>query len=408
MIRVRPYLLTITFIVLLVSTYFNLGKFALIVLFCAGVCRFVESRKIVLRRGCSAKWYALFFAYCFATSIVGIALGNVEATKLIENICLYVGVPIYIYYFCLPDSEQSLKKSIKIFRSFVVLTAVYGLVEQVTKKNLLSQYIKNDAVNWLLAFEQSRNYQVSSVYLHYNYYGCILVGCYILLVYFPIKNKFLNRAAMVLVLEQLFACQSRMSWIAILVILFIQLFNSGRLTNKKARRIIRCSGLVLILLLLFPSILGKITGFIHARFLNIIANGMNDGSLGQRLGTLLNWNNYFNSRPLQAVFGSGYQSIGKVYLTKYSYFAGYSTADCLITIYLVEAGLVGTILLCLFLGSWLLKEKAKHNVSYYLIVLFLVEGLSLDLISNYYVFFFLTASFFLRTNITTIGSDNQN
>lgn len=179
-----------------------------------------------------------------------------------------------------------------------------------------------------------------------------------------------------------------------LIILLSYACKSSKITSKSVRKILGFGGLLVIFMLLFPSVPFKLMRFVHVRFLNIFIHGMNDGSLGQRIGTLLNWRHYFISNPLLAIFGTGYQSIGKIYLKKYSYFGGYSTADCLVTTYLVETGIVGALFLASFLIAKIRKYRKTDSISYYFIVLFILEGLTLDLSSNYYVFFVLVSSFF--------------
>lgn len=393
MSRIKPYLFTVTFVILLVSTYFNAGKYILMIIVAVDICCMLKAHKVLFHNKSNTKWYVLFCSYYIMISICGVIFGNVDAKKLIENICLYVGIPVYLH-FCISNRMMNRDKSAMIFRNFVILSFIYGFLEQVSRKNILSCYISNDAANWLRAFEQSSSFQCSSFYLHYNYYGCILIVGYILLMYYPLRNKLLNFVAIALTFEQLLACQSRMSWITMLIILLSYACKSSKITSKSVRKILGFGGLLVIFMLLFPSVPFKLMRFVHVRFLNIFIHGMNDGSLGQRIGTLLNWRHYFISNPLLAIFGTGYQSIGKIYLKKYSYFGGYSTADCLVTTYLVETGIVGALFLASFLIAKIRKYRKTDSISYYFIVLFILEGLTLDLSSNYYVLFVLVSSFF--------------
>lgn len=395
MIKIKPYLLTSTFILLLFSTYYNVGKYTVMMILCCGICHCLFcSEGIIFHRKTEVKIYALFCMYYIVVSFVGILLTNVKTIKLMENICMYIGFPLYVN-FCLPRKKKSLYKSMIVFRNFIIISALYGLIEQLIKYNPLSRYISNKAVSWLLLFEQSENFQCSSLYLHYNYYGCILVFAYILLSYFPIKNRLLNIVAKLLLLEQLLFCQSRMSWITFFVVFFIKTIISHKITQKSIQNIIICIFVVAFFLLFFPSALARITNLVYVRFLGIFMHGMNDGSLGQRLGTLFNWLDYVKNNTAIALIGSGYQSINKVYLPEYSYFKGYSTADCMITTYLVETGIVGMFLICFFLAKKMLKKHKNEDCSFYFIMLFLMEGLTLDLVSNYYIFFIIVCSFFV-------------
>lgn len=113
--------------------------------------------------------------------------------------------------------------------------------------------------------------------------------------------------------------------------------------------------------------------------------GFSDGSLGQRFGTLQNVSPYMAERPLKALVGSGYASTVYDFLPKYSFFAGFQTTDSMLTTYLVEAGIIGSILLTVGLVIYLISLDTKEPFDRFIflfLVMTLIEMFFFDFFAN--------------------------
>lgn len=235
-------------------------------------------------------------------------------------------------------------------RNFICVSAIYGTLETIMKYNPLSNVISS--VNWLNDMNSlTYRYQPSSIYLHYTYYAFFLLIGYIILLRYPFRNKMINIFSHILFIEQLFYSKSRIGWITFVVIIFfnwVMLHNRLRINRKYIRLLFCCIVTLLAVIILKPELIKWFNFEIVRRFSSFKIYGMLDGSLGQRLGTLLNYPQYMSKYPILAFFGTGSESIKTLFLSEFSYFSGYNTVDNQYLTLLVEAGLLGA---CLFFIS---------------------------------------------------------
>lgn len=113
--------------------------------------------------------------------------------------------------------------------------------------------------------------------------------------------------------------------------------------------------------------------------------GFSDGSLGQRFGTLQNISPYMAEHPFKALIGGGYASTGYDFLPKYSFFIGFQTTDSMLTTYLVEAGIIGSILLTVGLFIYLISLDTKEPFDRFIflfLIMTLIEMFFFDFFAN--------------------------
>lgn len=113
--------------------------------------------------------------------------------------------------------------------------------------------------------------------------------------------------------------------------------------------------------------------------------GFSDGSLGQRFGTLQNISPYMAEHPFKALIGGGYASTVYDFLPKYSFFTGFQTTDSMLTTYLVEAGIIGSILLAVGLVIYLISLDTKEPFDRFIflfLVMTLIEMFFFDFFAN--------------------------
>lgn len=381
--KFSQYLFIVFWVGLVVSTYRDLTIVYIISILFLLILRIfvIKNRRLIKIK---FSWWYVFIGYYGFVTFIGLMTNYVGIKNLIEFILKYIILPIIILGV-LPKNKEDLLKTFLGFKNIVFISAIYGFIEYFIKYNILQRFIIIDGRSWIEAMNSSTAYQCSSFFLHYNYYGIVLILGWIITLFLPYKNNIIEAIFKVLILEQILICQSRISWIAFVVIMIIKTISNNKITIRKLKSVFIFSIISLGICIYYPSIINKFSIFISNRFSNIWTYGFQDGSLGQRLGTLQNWIHYFQTNLFKGIFGTGYQSINVDYMNKYSYFAGYSTADCQYTVFLVEIGVIGTIVFLFAAINNILKKTNSciiSNIAKYTFIMFLIEGITLDLISN--------------------------
>lgn len=386
-IKNQRYLFPVFWIGLIVTTYLKIGEYYIMLFtLCTGLLRLNkinDSIKVHKKGG-----FKYFILYYVIVSTFGLIVDYVGIKNYIELLMKYIFLPTIIFYL-IPNEVHERITMLKVLKTLIYASAIYGFIESIIKYNYMVNFVQLDIKGWMSMMNGSSNYQPCSFFLHYNYYGCVLILGLIIARYIPYKNKFLNYSYWAIVLEQILICQSRICWIALIVISIIAVLQSNRITHKGLKKIIVVILAILCIIIFKPSLIVYLGEFISRRFSRFWIYGFEDGSLGQRLGTLMNWPIYFQNNTLKGIFGTGYQSISVEYMNEYSYFKGYSTADCQLTVYLVETGIIGiTILLLSIIGFLKQKrydcdEKVKpFKIGKIGFIAYIVESFTLDIVSN--------------------------
>ncbi|MCI6871837.1 MAG: O-antigen ligase family protein [Streptococcus hyointestinalis] len=342
----------------------------------------VSQRKVILSKD-DIPILLFIFYYLTITLLNGQNIMGI----VIRFICLPVIVAVLT-----PKERQARIKLLKQFRNFIGLTAIYGVIEYLIHFNYMVYFVKIDAVEWMITMNNALFYYTSSIFLHYTYFSYVLLLGFILELVLPYRRKWLSLLYRFLLIIAIFLCQSRIVWIALLFVLLINwLIYTPKIRIEQGKLI---KGMIIFVCLLVFSVVFNVFQFllnyITQRFTSLFSYGLSDGSLGQRFGTLQNWGQYFDVSSVRAIFGSGFGGISD-YLRTYSYFSGYSTADSTITIVLVEAGIVGLVLLVLSLIG-LLVQVIRARSPFSRLVLLLVIGslwtsLTIDFTANYVVLY---------------------
>lgn len=376
-------------ICLVVATYMGQGEPFLLGT-TALVCLIVIKKTngvLQVHRNCDV-FFPLFVLYYILVSAVGILTGYVGFKNSVELLLKYVFLPIIIYVL-IPEDYKKRLEMLKLLRNIIFASAIYGVIESLIEYNYMVGFVQLDTKAWMEAMNRASNYQPCSMFLHYNYYGCVLILGFVFALYIPYKRKLVNMLYWLVILEQILVCQSRICWIAAVVLVMMQIVVSGKITNKKVRNLILVLMGCLCVVIFDPTLFSTIGDFIGKRFSRLWIYGFEDGSLGQRLGTLMNWPTYFQQHIIRGLFGTGYQSIQVEFMKEYSFFKGYSTADCQITVYLVETGIIGVVLLLMALINFFKKKKSENNYEHIIsnsgklsLCAFCIECITLDIVSN--------------------------
>lgn len=337
----------------------------------------------------------IFLLYYFIITII-------RSQNILGFLSKLVLLPLFIYYLVSQKNFRA-ERLIKWFQIIIWGCAVFGLIEYLLHFNVMVYFVKIDPVNWIKTMNVSDTYFPSSLFLHYTYYSYILLVGFILSISYPFRNIIVTRLFQLTLLVNLILCQARISWIAFFVLAIIELIS--KITVKRVPRN-KLLYFMLLLLLLFIfgyvfNIFSLFNNFISNRFSKLFVYGLNDGSLGQRIGTLGNWKNFLNNNPVSAIFGLGFGGVSN-YLREYSYFSGYNTADSMITIFLVETGIFGFIIFVFGIISSFLRAIKGYKINdesskflTYLLIITLIFSLTIDFSGNLvilYVFYMLLFS----------------
>lgn len=331
-----------------------------------------------------------------------------DILKLIINLFL---LPLIVKEL-VPSSIEAAIYSLHFLKTFLSLTALYGLIEYIMKYNAMVNFVQISALKWIENMNNNPySYYPSSIYLHYTYFSYIMLLGLCISMVFPHKNKYLNFLYNTLFIVAIYLSQARIVWIAILAVYIVSLLlKSAKNTFSQSSIIFKIISLLTLFSIgIFGGLFETVWNFVQSRFSSLFHYGLLDGSLGQRYGTLSNWGIFFEENLLKGFFGLG--SGGTLeYLKDYSYFAGYSTVDSTITVFLVETGVVGVIIFlagCIYILFNFLKNSdnlfSKFGIM--VIVATLVTALTIDFIANivilyiFYLLLFLSIKFYSIQNL---------
>lgn len=334
-----------------------------------------------------------FLLYYGIITVLGWIRGIVDVEGLMLFFVLLVLLPFSVVQM-MSISHDVRYNSIIDLKSLIILSSIYGIIESLIRYNPLYLIMNIPSSEWIINMNTRLvGYQPSSVFLHYTYYGSFLLLGLILLMVFPYKKKSINIISFILLSQQIFLAQSRISWIAYIFILLFYIFLTKQINFKKFSKkllvlIILGTFSTLFIVLFDSELITNFSNTIYKRFSTLFIYGFDDGSLGQRLGTLMNWPRYFHKNHIQGLFGSGFNTIDNVFLNKYSYFRGYNTADCQYVSLLIESGIIGVLIFLYGFIKIYFRLNKSDNYGIFLkllIVSYAIQCITYD-ITTYFVF----------------------
>ena len=378
---------------LLLATYRGIAEeFIIIFSVVLGVLR-IKKRVDLLRINKVVFPFIFFLLYYGIITILGFVKGIVDVESLILFLVLLVLLPFSMVQL-MSISKDVRYNSVIDLKNFIFLSSIYGTVEYLFRYNPIYLVMNIPSSEWIINMNNSLGvYQPSSFFLHYTYYGSLLLLGIVLLMVFPYKKKMLNILSFFLLSQQIFLAQSRICWIAYVFILLFYIFLTKRISVKKFKKKLLYIVLSAILSVFFIILLNPdlIINFLHTiikRFSTLFIYGFDDGSLGQRVGTLMNWPKYFHKNNIQGLFGSGFNTIDNVFLNEYSYFRGYMTADCQYVSLLIGTGVLGLfIFLYSFVKVYFKSSKLTSSGIFLklLLVSYAIQCITYD-ITTYFIF----------------------
>lgn len=391
--------LLLSWVAIIVSTYFGLVNVIIILLFCLWMLFYLFNKKqnSAINTFSKNNMLLLFLIYYLIITLVNSVNGY---TSSIILFLINYFILLIVAYLSVKINYLNIPETLRILKNFIVLTGLYGIYESTIRYNYIARIIRVDSLNWVNRMNDggiAGVYQPSSIYLHYSYFGISLLVAWFISIFFPSHNKMWEIVSRVILIIALFVSQARICWIAFIVgMLIYALFDKHHIVSLRSMVISILSIIGFLVIIVLIQVRFNILGIINNRFLNIFE--MQNGSFGQRMGTFLNWFSYAKDSPILAIFGTGYGSINRRFLQMYSFFSGYTTADSEITVYLVETGIIGFLLFVIGIIT-LLKGKSiskEGQLSTIIIILMIVESFTLDIAANPFILFLIYIFIFIK------------
>lgn len=405
--RLITYMIFSLWIIIGVAYYRNMNLTLILPMFVLVLIHRILSKGLIIQLNKNSLYLVLFVAYYIFIS-GAFFRSSASFTNLLIRYVMLPTVAFYVASLLVVNGNKSKLFFVQCLKSFVMFFALFGIYEWIVRHNPISSFISTGAAEWINRMNEFSHivYYPSSFFTHYTYFAYVLLVGWLLGLSFPSKNKVFDYLYKGTVLFALIVSQSRMAWItfiAIMVIYYLFFARKARLTWVIGTPIVAIA-------LYVTGIVGRVVALVSTRFSRIFSMGFSDGSLGQRFGTLQNVSPYMAERPLKALIGGGYASTVYDFLPKYSFFAGFQTTDSMLTTYLVEAGIIGSVLLTVGLVIYLISLDTKEPFDRFIflfLVMTLIEMFFFDFFANnitLFLFYIVWGVMAARVGIKTKSS----
>ena len=405
--RLITYMIFSLWMIIGVAYYRNMNLTLILPMFVLVLIHRILSKGLIIQLNKNSLYLVLFVAYYIFIS-GAFFLSSASFTNLLIRYVMLPTVAFYVASLLVVNGNKSKLFFVQCLKSFVMFFALFGIYEWIVRHNPISSFISTGAAEWINRMNEFSHivYYPSSFFTHYTYFAYVLLVGWLLGLSFPSKNKVFDYLYKGTVLFALIVSQSRMAWItfiAIMVIYYLFFARKARLTWVIGTPIVAIA-------LYVTGIVGRVVALVSTRFSRIFSMGFSDGSLGQRFGTLQNVSPYMAERPLKALIGGGYASTVYDFLPKYSFFAGFQTTDSMLTTYLVEAGIIGSVLLTVGLVIYLISLDTKEPFDRFIflfLVMTLIEMFFFDFFANnitLFLFYMVWGVMAARVGIKTKSS----
>ncbi len=405
--RLITYMIFSLWIIIGVAYYRNMNLTLILPMFVLVLIHRILSKGLIIQLNKNSLYLVLFVAYYIFIS-GAFFRSSASFTNLLIRYVMLPTVAFYVASLLVVNGNKSKLFFVQCLKSFVMFFALFGIYEWIVRHNPISSFISTGAAEWINRMNEFSHivYYPSSFFTHYTYFAYVLLVGWLLGLSFPSKNKVFDYLYKGTVLFALIVSQSRMAWItfiAIMVIYYLFFARKARLTWVIGTPIVAIA-------LYVTGIVGRVVALVSTRFSRIFSMGFSDGSLGQRFGTLQNVSPYMAERPLKALIGGGYASTVYDFLPKYSFFAGFQTTDSMLTTYLVEAGIIGSVLLTVGLVIYLISLDTKEPFDRFIflfLVMTLIEMFFFDFFANnitLFLFYMVWGVMAARVGIKTKSS----
>lgn len=328
------------------------------------------------------KNYYMLFLFVIYYFIITLINGSFYSTFLVTT--KYFSYAIIIIY--LLRSTSNIKSSLMILKTLILFSSIYGIIEYISSYNFMVNYVKISSSEWIQVMNNlpSELYKPSSFFLHYNYFSYIAVVSFCISLNIKYSSKIMELLNKVILILVIIICQSRIVWISFSILLIFNYILFDRNKNAIIKKMLATTIIGSGIYLIATNLLGITFDVVSDRIRILTDRGLDDGSVGQRWGTLARFKDYFLNNVLLGTFGNGYTGQTK-YLEVYSYYDYYETADSMITIFLVETGIIGLIFIVLAIINvfrLLNRRKIIDRIVILVLIATVIESFTIDFVAN--------------------------
>lgn len=286
---------------------------------------------------------------------------------------------------------------IQISRIMIIVN-IYGVIEFITKKNIFTQFFKDENMKTYSFWFNDSNYRTSAIFAHAIVYASILLILFWINLLLENK-KSLKIINLMLIILDLYTTKSRSIWIAFSITLILYILTNSKfiqelIKNKKIKKhnfIIIWISLILAMLSIKLEVVQNIIFSIIGRFGEIFTS---DGlvSSQQRLLSIKYIIKYmYNSNIFNFLAGYGPGTSSYVMSSTTIIIDGFTTTDNQFASFFIEIGIIGLIMLLLLSFVLFIKTFKKGNKLYAYIILvalslsmFFYELFHWYVVSNFY------------------------
>ncbi|MBE6633155.1 MAG: O-antigen ligase family protein [Ruminococcaceae bacterium] len=299
-------------------------------------------------------WLLAFYAYAMFVTLLADDLREGWTKEIIKIIWTFLIIE------CLPKKALTYDFFIKLFKVFMVVCFLLGIVEYFVDYSIwdfLGMEVQQFAY---LEGRISVIFYNPLVYSHF-----ILVGLWCEMA-FSYKSKALHWGYLGLGFLNLVFTEARSSWAIFLICVLIYLAINVRvkITEKKVIFFLFYAMALIALIIVFREQLGELFAKIFER---LGETSSKDNSFIQRWGTVRNAVRYFIENPAYGVFGRGF-GYSTIFMMENQVLGEFLSPDNQYVTYSLNYGLIGTVLFFVsFLPDVLRALKRKDRFSQFLV-----------------------------------------
>lgn len=356
----------------------------------------ISTQKLYIEINQLQKWWFIFIGYTLVTSIFANNILGVSTEGSAKSSIVFFLIFIIVLYFVQFSDRICF---FKIIRNFLAICSILGILEYITKFQFYRNLITVDNIErtyQIYGIPGTPNYRLILFFGHPIYFSIFLNIFLILLIYLPFNKKIINIFFGFIGLICLILTQSRSSWISLIIVLILYLFNSHKINKIKLSRIIQILFSILILItfiyILFyinPAFFQSISTILTDRINTILISP--ETASGARLANL-SLINYVPS-IIMIIFGGG-NGYALSLLKMHPTVDGWTNAvDNQYLTFLLDYGIIGLLIFLYFviicIKTFFMSKDKINKMIILLILSILITGYFFEFYKNMYVNYFL-------------------
>ncbi|RKM61921.1 O-antigen ligase domain-containing protein [Butyrivibrio sp. CB08] len=206
-------------------------------------------------------------------------------------------------------TDTSKEKIYRLLRNFGVANALIGCFEYTYKTSWIAKYIMVPTHRYFLQNMGTDQWRVRTVFLHPVICAVFMIITWILLLYIPINNRWLQRFAQGVTVVCLIETKSRSSWISFAVVTFLYFLVRQAKGKKEIDRSFIFRWMVAVVFLILLALLCSdwfemLFNTVSSRLIAGL-NKNNEGNYNRMMMIRIGTSIFGKAKPLNRMFGNG-------------------------------------------------------------------------------------------------------